>query len=137
MEESRKLLVLYAFKNDLSVEHFEDGFMKVTLSEKINPDYILNLHKILEEATGKSWKIEIIKGSLGQTISQKENAKTEEEKRNIMEYPLVKAIMAEFKGAKIETLTRKIMENDDDEGASSFSSEENELNYNDLNFDEE
>lgn len=137
LEESRKLLVLYAFKNDLSVEHFEDGFMKVTLSEKINPDYILNLHKILEEATGKSWKIEIIKGSLGQTISQKENAKTEEEKRNIMEYPLVKAIMAEFKGAKIETLTRKIMENDDDEGASSFSSEENELNYNDLNFDEE
>ncbi len=137
LEESRKLLVLYAFKNDLSVEHFEDGFMKVTLSEKINPDYILNLHKILEEATGKSWKIEIIKGSLGQTISQKENAKTEEEKRNIMEYPLVKAIMAEFKGAKIETLTRKIMENDDDEGASSFSSKENELNYNDLNFDEE
>ena len=137
LEESRKLLVLYAFKNDLSVEHFEDGFMKVTLSEKINPDYILNLHKILEEATGKSWKIEIIKGSLGQTISQKENAKTEEEKRNIMEYPLVKAIMAEFKGAKIETLTRKIMENNDDEGASSFSSEENELNYNDLNFDEE
>lgn len=137
LEESRKLLVLYAFKNDLSVEHFEDGFIKVTLSEKINPDYILNLHKILEEATGKSWKIEIIKGSLGQTISQKENAKTEEEKRNIMEYPLVKAIMAEFKGAKIETLTRKIMENDDDEGTSSFSSEENELNYNDLNFDEE
>ena len=74
---------------------------------------------------------------MGQTISQKENAKTEEEKRNIMEYPLVKAIMAEFKGAKIETLTRKIMENNDDEGASSFSSEENELNYNDLNFDEE
>lgn len=136
LEESRKLLVLYAFKNDLSVEHFEDGFMKVTLSEKINPDYILNLHKILEEATGKSWKIEIIKGSLGQTISQKENAKTEEEKRNIMEYPLVKAIMAEFKGAKIETLTRKIMENDDDE-TSSFGGEENELNYTDLNFDEE
>lgn len=136
LEESRKLLVLYAFKNDLSVEHFEDGFMKVTLSEKINPDYILNLHKILEEATGKSWKIEIIKGSLGQTISQKENAKTEEEKRNIMEYPLVKAIMAEFKGAKIETLTRKIMENDDDE-TSSLGGEENELNYTDLNFDEE
>ncbi|MDO5385677.1 MAG: DNA polymerase III subunit gamma/tau [Pseudomonadota bacterium] len=136
LEESRKLLVLYAFKNDLSVEHFEDGFMKVTLSEKINPDYILNLHKILEEATGKSWKIEIIKGSLGQTISQKENAKTEEERRNIMEYPLVKAIMAEFKGAKIETLTRKIMENDDDE-TSSFGGEENELNYTDLNFDEE
>lgn len=136
LEESRKLLILYAFKNDLSVEHFEDGFMKVTLSEKINPDYILNLHKILEEATGKSWKIEITKGSLGQTISQKENAKTEEEKRNIMEYPLVKAIMAEFKGAKIETLTRKIMENDDDE-TSSFGGEENELNYTDLNFDEE
>ena len=25
-----------------------------------------------------------------------------------MEYPLVKAIMAEFKGAKIETLTRRV-----------------------------
>ena len=80
----------------------------------------MNLHKILLDATGKNWKIEIVKGKLGQTLFQKENAKVEEDKKSIMEYPLVKAIMAEFKGAKIETITRKIMESDDDEEEVSF-----------------
>ena len=32
------------------------------------------------------------------------------QKKDVMDLPLVKAIMAEFKGAKIESLTRKIVE---------------------------
>ncbi len=137
LEETKKLLVLYSFKNDLSVERFEDGFIEMTVSEKINQDYVLSLHKILEKATGKKWKIDIRRGNPGQTLAQKENAKTEEEKRNIMEYPLVKAIMAEFKGAKIETLTRKFTEETEEEDSSSFVTEENDFNYTDNNEDED
>lgn len=108
LEANRKMLVSYAIKNDVTIHEFSDGFMKMTISDKIHPDFIMNLHKILAEATGKEWKIDILRGHLGETIADKERAKSEEEKRSIMEYPLVKAIMAEFKGAKIETLTRRV-----------------------------
>ena len=108
LEANRKMLVSYALKNDVTVHEFSDGFIKMTISDKIHPDFIMNLHKILTEATGKEWKIDILRGHLGETIADRERAKTEEDKRNIMEYPLVRAIMAEFKGAKIETLTRRV-----------------------------
>ena len=79
----------------------------------------MNLHKILTEATGLTWKIDILRGCVGETLADQERAELEEDKRSISEYPLVKAILAEFKGAKIETLTRKITsesaEEDEDE----------------------
>ena len=131
LEGARQLLVVYSLKNDVAFEEFSNGQIKMTVSEKISPDFIMNLHKILQDATGKNWKIEIVKGKLGQTLFQKENAKAEEDKKSIMEYPLVKAIMAEFKGAKIETITRKIMEDDDEENDLSFggSGDDNGLIY--------
>ena len=93
----------------------------------------MNLHKILETATGKPWKIDTYRGALKQTLFQKENAKLEEERRDIMESPLVKAIMAEFKGAKIETIIRKVAEDDSQDDESIFTSE----NDNNFNYDEE
>ena len=134
LEGCRQLLMVYSLKNDVAFEDFQNGAIKISVSEKINPDFIMNLHKILLDATGKNWKIEIVKGKLGQTLFQKENAKVEEDKKSIMEYPLVKAIMAEFKGAKIETITRKIMESDDDEEEVSFEHSGDDTG---LNFDED
>lgn len=132
LEQKKMPLAEYALKNDVSVSEFSNGFIKMTVSEKIHPDFILNLHKILTEATGLTWKIELSRGALGVTLADLERAAEEEEKRNIMEYPLVKAIMAEFKGAKIETATRRITETDDDEEIY-FGSDNNELIYDEEN----
>ena len=132
LEQKKMPLAEYALKNDGSVSEFSNGFIKMTVSEKIHPDFILNLHKILTEATGLTWKIELSRGALGITLADLERAAEEEEKRNIMEYPLVKAIMAEFKGAKIETATRRITETDDDEEID-FGSDNNELIYDEEN----
>ena len=132
LEQKKMPLAKYALKNDVSVSEFSNGFIKMTVSEKIHPDFILNLHKILTEATGLTWKIELSRGALGVTLADLERAAEEEEKRNIMEYPLVKAIMAEFKGAKIETATRRITETDDDEEID-FGSDNNELIYDEEN----
>ena len=68
---------------------------------------MLNLQKALAEATGRSWQIDIRRGPLGETLADKEKAALEQDKRSISEYPLVKAILSEFKGARIDTLTRK------------------------------
>ena len=41
-----------------------------------------------------------------------------------MELPLVKAIFAEFKGAKIDSLTRKLPQNSDDDNSEPFFNDE-------------
>ena len=47
------------------------------------------------------------KGPLGETIADKEKTEVDVKKKNVAEYPLVKKILEEFKGAKIETVIRK------------------------------
>ena len=133
LEEHKMPLAEYALKNDVSISEFKSGYIKMTASDKIHPDFILNLHKILTQATGLTWKIEMSRGSLGVTLADMEKAAEEEEKRNIMEYPLVKAIMAEFKGAKIETATRKLAEEDEEESSSFFGGETSEIIYDEDN----
>lgn len=110
LEESKKMLLLYALKNDICVSAFEAGKITMTLSDKVAGDFLLNLQKVLFEATGQKWKLETERGHLGETLAQKERAKDEANKKNVSDLPLVKAILAEFKGAKIETLIRKINE---------------------------
>ena len=130
LEEHKMPLAEYSLKNDVSISEFQNGYIKMTVSENIHPDFILNLHKILTEATGLTWKIELSRGSLGVTLAEIEQAAEEEEKRNIMEYPLVKAIMSEFKGAKIETATRRVLE---ESSATEFETDNNELIYDEDN----
>ena len=112
LEEHKKMLLLYALKNDISIEQFAQGYIKMAISPKISPDFMQNFNKELEAATGSKWQIDIRRGPLGETIADKEKALIEQDKRSISEYPLVKAILSEFEGARIETVIRNISEND-------------------------
>ena len=117
LEEHRQPLLEYALKHDVAFEAFAEGNVKISVGEKVGNDLVMSLHKVLAEATGKKWQIDIVRGKLGETIADKENAKAEENKKNVMEYPLVRAIMEEFRGAKIETLTRKVSQESTDENS--------------------
>lgn len=110
LEENKKALIEYSIKNEVCIKHFSEGHISMNISPKIHQDFIMNFHKLLTEATGKKWEIEIIKGDLGETIADKEQTAVEATKRNVAEYPLVKRILEEFKGAKIETVVRKNLE---------------------------
>ena len=44
---------------------------------------------------------------MGETLAFKEKQALDQDKKNISEYPLVKAILSEFNGAKIETIIRR------------------------------
>ena len=127
---NKKMMMAYSLKNDVSFAQFENGFMQIKISDKINNDFLLNLQNVLIEATGIKWNIDVVPGVLGETIADKETAKDNENKKDVMDLPLVKAIMSEFKGAKIETLTRKIKAEVVDNNIAAF--DEN-LNY----FDED
>jgi DNA polymerase-3 subunit gamma/tau len=108
--DNKKVMMAYSLKNDISFAEFGNGKMSITVSEKISSEFLLNLQNILTEATGQKWDAEILRGALGETLADKEAAKDRESKKDIMDLPLVKAVLAEFKGAKIESLTRKISE---------------------------
>lgn len=110
LEQSKKALIEYTIKNDVSINSFENGKISMNISSNIHQDFIMNLHKLLTDVTGKKWEIDVIKGSLGETIADKEKSVVEASKKNVAEYPLVKKILEEFKGAKIETAIRKNLE---------------------------
>ena len=114
LAENKKMMMTYSLKNEVSIEEFSPNYIKMTTSNKINSDFIFNLRKTLEEATGSSWKIDAQKGSLGETLGFQEVKETEENKKNASEYPLVKAILAELRGSKIETIIRKVQESEED-----------------------
>ena len=107
LEISKKILIEYSIKNDVSIESFSNGFIKMIVAPNVNQDFIMGLHKLLQETTGKKWEIDITKGEIGQTIADKEKSKVDAKRKNVSEYPLVKKILEEFKGAKLETIIRK------------------------------
>lgn len=126
LEAAKKMLFIYTLKNDVSISEFHNGYIKMAISDKVSSDFLLNLQKFLQEKSGITWEIETVRGSLGETIAQKEKAKDEQNKKNVSDLPLVKAILAEFSGAKIETLTRKInKELADEVSDSSFEDNDN------------
>lgn len=132
LNAKRQMLLLYAVKNDMSFKEFTAGKMRIALSEKADKDLIANLRKFLAKETGVSWVIDIDYEPLGETLAFKENKELERDKKNISEYPLVKAILSEFSGAKIETVIRKAVENAEDEEAAEFTvPEENSETYDD------
>lgn len=117
MEEHKKALLLYSLKNDVSVEKFGNWQMEITLSEKTPPDFIAEMRKVLSAATGGEWQIIQHHGPLNETLAEKENALKEADKKSASEHPLVKAVFADFKGAKIDTITRKVSENEAEDSA--------------------
>lgn len=110
LEQTRKALIEYSIKNEISIESFSDGEISMRISPHLHQDFMMNLHKVLTDATGKQWRLNIVKGELGETIADKEKTVVEAKKKNVAEYPLVKKILEEFRGAKIETVVRKNLE---------------------------
>lgn len=133
LELKKHPLLVYSIKHDVCVKEFQDGIIKMTVSDRIHPEFISSFNKVLFETTGKNWQLETISGVLGETLADKENQALEQEQRDVMSYPLVRAIMAEFKGAKIESLIRRIQDSDDDSSGDGLNLEMS----NELIFDEE
>ncbi|MFV0625968.1 MAG: DNA polymerase III subunit gamma/tau [Alphaproteobacteria bacterium] len=110
LENNKKVVMAFTIKNEISFDEFRDGYIKMIISNRIQNDFIMEIHKALKDATGKTWQLDSSRGILRETMADVEKAKVEEDKRNVSELPLVKAILAEFNGAKLETATKKILE---------------------------
>ena len=125
MTAKKQPLLMYAVKNDMSFKSFENGKMHIAVSEQADKNLIYNLRTFLEKETGIAWKFEIDYEPLGETLAFIEAKELNRDKKNISEYPLVRAILNEFNGATIETIVRKSVREAEDEEPTEFSSEEN------------
>lgn len=123
MTAKKQPLLLYSVKNDISFKSFENGKMHIAISEKADKNLIHDLRIFLEKETGFTWKIDIDYEPLGETLAFIESRELNRDKKNISEYPLVKAILNEFNGATIETIIRKSVLTAENEEPSEFSSE--------------
>lgn len=45
LEQTKRMLLIYALKNDVSISEFKPGEIKMTLADKVNNDFLLNLQK--------------------------------------------------------------------------------------------
>ena len=115
LQAKKQLLLLFAVKNDMSFKNFVNGHIRIALSEKADRNLIADLRKFLAHETGINWIIDTDYEPLGETLAFQESKELNRDKENISEYPLVKAILSEFNGAKIETIVRKAVEEAEDE----------------------
>ncbi len=102
----KKLMLLYALEHDTHISLFENGHITIELKEDIAPDFLTKLKTVLTEATGVTWQLDVSYGLKGETLSDIENHKKEQDKQQISENPLVREVMKEFPNAKLETVVR-------------------------------
>lgn len=117
-------MLMFAVKNDISFKSFAHGHIHIAVSEKAEKDLIYNFRTFLERETGTPWKFDIDYEPLGETLAFIEARELNRDKKNISEYPLVKAILNEFNGAKIETIIRRQAEEAADDEPAEFTAEE-------------
>ena len=117
-------MLMFAVKNDISFKSFTHGHIHIAVSEKAEKDLIYNFRTFLEKETGTPWKFDIDYEPLGETLAFIEAKELNRDKKNISEYPLVKAILNEFNGAKIETIIRRQAEEAEDDEPVEFTAEE-------------
>lgn len=117
LEANKQPRLAYTLRHDIEVCEFAVGRIKFKAADRVSNETLSAVNKFLEETTGAKWVLDIIPGEVGRTIADAENEQKEKDKKNIAETPLVKAILDEFRGARIENLTRKAAP-EDQEGES-------------------
>ncbi len=132
MTAKKQPLLLFDVMHKLTFKEFAHGKMRIAVDVTTDKDLVARLKRFLEEETLSHWAIDIDYEPLCETLADKEREQINGDKKNISEYPLVRAILSEFNGARIETMIRKAIAESEDEEAVEFSAPATMYeNYND------
>lgn len=127
MTAKKQPLLLFDVMHKLTFKQFAHGRMHIAVDVATDKDLVARLRRFLEEETGQRWAIDIDYEPLGETLADLERDRINGDKKNISEYPLVRAILSEFNGAKIETIIRRVAEETGEEETVDFTLPE--INY--------
>ncbi len=110
IEDAKKMRLSYTIKNDIEIINIENGKLDINITININNDFLIELGNFLQSQTGIKWEIKTTRVEYVNSIAQIKNQEKQAQIEDIKKDPLVKAILAEFAGASIETITRKAIE---------------------------
>ena len=107
LEEKKQPRFVYMLKHDMEICNFANGKITFKADDRLTSETLAELNRTLENLTGGKWAFDVAAGKVEHTIAEQETAQKEKDKKDVAQTPLVKAILNEFRGAKIETVTRK------------------------------
>ncbi|MFI3241029.1 MAG: DNA polymerase III subunit gamma/tau [Alphaproteobacteria bacterium] len=110
LDDAKKMRISYAVKNDLEIKKIENCKIEMNITFKIDNPFIFELRSFLEKTTGKDWEINTTRAEYVTSIASIKNQEKQKEIDDIKKDPLIKAILQEFAGASIESITRKAIE---------------------------
>lgn len=124
MTAKKQPLLQFDVMHKLTFKEFSNGKIHLAVDINTDKDLVARLKHFLEAETAQHWQVDIDYEPLGETLADKERQKISGDKKNISEYPLVRAILSEFNGARIETIIRRAVDEADENEMVDFSAPE-------------
>ncbi|MDO9412960.1 MAG: DNA polymerase III subunit gamma/tau [Pseudolabrys sp.] len=121
--DKRDITTKMALERDVRLVRFEDGQLEIALTPAAPKTFVHDLQRKLTTWTGKRWVVVVSREQGAPTMRAQADDRDAELRVQVMEDPLVKAVLAKFPGATVGEITRRA----DDGGADALAAvEENE-----------
>lgn len=95
---------------DVHLVRFEPGRIEFRPGEHAPDDLAKQISGFLNRETGRTWLVGVSNAAGGQTVADQHAAADAAERAHVAEHPFVKAVLATFPGAKIESVRRPKIE---------------------------
>ena len=104
--ERRDLPIKAALESDMRLVRMEDGQLEVALEPHAPRTLINDLSRKLEQWTGKRWAVVVSNAQAQPTLRAQAQAQKDQIETVVQADPRVQAVMAQWPGAKIESVRR-------------------------------
>ncbi|MDO9640696.1 MAG: DNA polymerase III subunit gamma/tau [Pseudotabrizicola sp.] len=101
IRERRDMKLLYEVEEGLRLVHYAPGRIEFEPSPKAGSDLAARLGQRLQAFTGRRWGVSVVSGGGQPTLAEARDAGRVKAEAEVMQTPLVQAVMLAFPGAKI------------------------------------
>ena len=122
--EKRDIGTKMALERDVRLVRFEDGQIEIALQPNAPKTFVHDLQRKLTAWTGKRWIVVVSKEQGAPTMRDQAKDRDAELRQQVMQDPLVMAVLAKFPGATVGEISRRPDDDADAVGAAPV--EENE-----------
>ena len=104
IREKRDMRLLMEVETSLKLAKYAPGRIEFEPAANAAPDLAARLSQRLQTWTGERWGVSIVSTGGAATIAQERDRAEEDQRAEVMEHPLVQAVIAAFPGAKISEI---------------------------------
>ena len=115
--DKRDINTKMALERDVRLVRFEDGKLELALLPSAPKGLVNELQRKLSGWTGRIWMVAVSREQGAPTLREQANDRQAELREEVMQDPLVQAVLKKFPGAKVGEITQHSDEPQGDEGA--------------------